>query len=412
MTRMTAREDRKGMGTGAGAGARAGARRPRPVLAVCGWSGAGKTTLIEAVLPELAARGLTVAVWKHDAHGPEVDHPGKDSDRLFRAGAATVRVDGPRERFTRAQTRDENALAVVRDLLAGHDLVLVEGNKTSPFPKVWLEGADAAGGLAKGAGPDAARPAGLPDGLEEVLAVLPRRPSPAERCRSFLALVERELAEAWRARPRAGGILIGGRSRRMGSPKHLLEFAGQTLLAATAAALAPHVGTLVVLGAGGLPGEEPAGQGGAGEEGAGGAAALATLPRLPDPPGYRGPIAGLLAALRWDRQAAWVVAACDHPGLTSEAVAWLLGERAPGRLAVFPVDAEGRAQPFPAVYEPRSLAELERLTAGGRLSPSALAGLPGVHHPPIPAEFRPAWRGANTPMEFRRALGREVDPSD
>ncbi len=73
-----------------------------PVLAVCGWSGSGKTTLLESLIPLLRERGLQVAVVKNDAHGVEVDRPGKDSDRLFRAGASVV-LRSPRESFARWQ---------------------------------------------------------------------------------------------------------------------------------------------------------------------------------------------------------------------------------------------------------------------------------------------------------------------
>jgi hypothetical protein len=71
-----------------------------PVLAVCGFSGSGKTTLLEAAIPHLIARGLAVAAIKHDSHGFVVDKEGKDSDRLFRAGA-TVALRGPGEQFLR-----------------------------------------------------------------------------------------------------------------------------------------------------------------------------------------------------------------------------------------------------------------------------------------------------------------------
>jgi len=58
-----------------------------PVVGVCGYSGAGKTTLIESLIPVLRQEGLSVAVVKHDAHGLSVDSRGKDSDRFYRAGA-------------------------------------------------------------------------------------------------------------------------------------------------------------------------------------------------------------------------------------------------------------------------------------------------------------------------------------
>ena len=58
-----------------------------PVLGICGCSGSGKTTLIEALIPRLHSIGLQVTVVKHGAHNVNIDVPGKDSDRFFRAGA-------------------------------------------------------------------------------------------------------------------------------------------------------------------------------------------------------------------------------------------------------------------------------------------------------------------------------------
>ena len=113
-----------------------------PVLAVCGFSGAGKTTLLESAIPRLIERGLTVAVVKHDAHGFEVDRPGKDSDRLFRAGA-TITLSGQQEQFER---RGAAASAVAW----GHAVAV--GMRSRPaasgraqghtFTKVWLAKAE------------------------------------------------------------------------------------------------------------------------------------------------------------------------------------------------------------------------------------------------------------------------------
>ncbi|WP_290797492.1 molybdopterin-guanine dinucleotide biosynthesis protein MobB, partial [Halomonas sp.] len=50
-----------------------------PLLGIAAWSGTGKTTLLEALLPRLAERGLRVAVIKHAHHTFDVDQPGKDS---------------------------------------------------------------------------------------------------------------------------------------------------------------------------------------------------------------------------------------------------------------------------------------------------------------------------------------------
>ncbi len=116
-----------------------------PVLGVCGWSGAGKTTLIEALIPRLKARGLEVGVIKHDAHGLTLDHRGKDTERLWRAGADVVCASDAREKFVRQRLRESPSLvALIEEMPKSLDVVLVEGHKDSDVPKVWV-GADGDG---------------------------------------------------------------------------------------------------------------------------------------------------------------------------------------------------------------------------------------------------------------------------
>lgn len=110
-----------------------------PVLAVCGWSGSGKTTLIEGVLPYLLSLNLKVAVVKHDVHGIDVDRPGKDSDRFFRAGADVfLQGDESFFRLHHDPGLDINSLLDLLQRSWNYDLILVEGHKLTPLPKVWL----------------------------------------------------------------------------------------------------------------------------------------------------------------------------------------------------------------------------------------------------------------------------------
>lgn len=333
---------------------------PAAVLAVCGWSGSGKTTLLEAVLPRLAAAGLRVAALKHDGHGVAVDRAGKDSDRLFRAGA-DVLLRAPDEAFARWH---DLSLAAALDLLAAeHDLVLVEGHKDTPLPKVWL-----------GTAGDAAPPPGLAD----LRAVLPWDGARIDALERFATALVRDHHEA---RPRLAGVLLGGAGARMGRTKHLLEHGGATFVERVAAAAAPHAAEVVLLGRGEVP------------------PALAASRRLPDPPGLDGPIAGLLAALRWAPATTWVVLACDLPLLDAEAVGWLLSCRRPGARAVLPLDAAGRPEPLFAAWEPQARPLLERIAAAGG-GPIAAAGEPGVATPPTPAAIARRLRNVNTPDEL------------
>jgi molybdopterin-guanine dinucleotide biosynthesis protein B len=107
------------------------------VLGVAGWSGAGKTTLIEAVLPRLTAAGLAVSTIKHAHHGAELDRPGKDSWRHREAGAREVLVATPgRWALIHEEPGAEPDLPALLGRLAPVDLVLVEGFRRYPFPKL------------------------------------------------------------------------------------------------------------------------------------------------------------------------------------------------------------------------------------------------------------------------------------
>src|SRR3990172_6969140 len=66
-----------------------------PVVSFVGRSNSGKTTIIVKVIAELKRRGYRVGVIKHDAHGFEIDHEGKDSWRHKKAGASTVALSSP-----------------------------------------------------------------------------------------------------------------------------------------------------------------------------------------------------------------------------------------------------------------------------------------------------------------------------
>lgn len=113
-----------------------------PLLGIAAWSGTGKTTLLEALLPRLKAAGLRVAVIKHAHHRFDIDQPGKDSYRLREAGAMPI-VIASRARFAvMMETPDQPDvdLAMLIDQVrpSKPDLVLVEGFKAWPLPKLEL----------------------------------------------------------------------------------------------------------------------------------------------------------------------------------------------------------------------------------------------------------------------------------
>lgn len=108
------------------------------VFGIAGWSGSGKTTLIERLLPALAARGLRVSVVKHAHHRFDIDQPGKDSYRFREAGSHEVLISSPTRWALMREHRGaaEPALDALLSHLSDCDLVLVEGFKREPMPKL------------------------------------------------------------------------------------------------------------------------------------------------------------------------------------------------------------------------------------------------------------------------------------
>lgn len=113
-----------------------------PLLGIAAWSGTGKTTLLEQLLPLLQARGLKVAVIKHAHHDFEIDTPGKDSHRLREAGAVPMLIASSARIAMMIETpdREEADLSELVAMVQPHqpDLILVEGFKSWPLPKLEL----------------------------------------------------------------------------------------------------------------------------------------------------------------------------------------------------------------------------------------------------------------------------------
>ncbi len=339
-----------------------------PAFGICGWSGSGKTSLIESVVPHLCKKGLTVAVLKHTDHEIQVDHPGKDSDRLFRSGA-DVFLKGSREGLMRSREGDHlNLAATLSSLPLKYDLVLVEGHKTVPLPKVWLV-------------ESAQNPA--PTEIEGIVATLPPG---SGRLESFLSILDDWLAQQWLQTPVLGCVLIGGQSSRMGHPKHMIQKKGRTWIEQTVEVLDQLTSRVIVAGTGTLP------------------ESVRDRDRLVDVPNVRGPMAGILAALRWYPNASWLVTACDLPLLSLPALEWLLSTRAPGVWATLPrlKGPEGGIEPLLAHYDFRARRPLEDLASEGEFSISRLATHPKIIMPSPPSSLVTAWQDVNTPAQLEQ----------
>lgn len=347
-------------------------------LAFCGYSGSGKTTLATAVVERLAARH-TVGYYKHGCHRFDIDREGKDSDMAAKAGASCVMVSDPEKKALISHAPPE-PMALERTAFAGCDILVVEGLKELPIPKIVLVDSDrkilrlieegTVSGVVALAVPDDPSAYTLPG-------------VPVFHRDDTAAVAEFALRHLQgRAAPLSGLLLAGGRSSRMGADKALLDYHGKSQIEHARELLAPFCPE-IHLSCRSEQAEEYAQYG---------------MPVVTDTYLDMGPMGGLLSAQRAMPETAFLVLACDLPFLDGGSVGRLALERNPLRMATAWRNPDsGRFEPLIACYEPKSRELLLRLHAEGRNSLSAfLSSVPLEELTPPEATLM---RNINTPGE-------------
>ena len=114
-----------------------------PMLGFCAYSGTGKTTLLTKLIPVLKNKGLKIGLVKHAHHLFDIDHPGKDSYELRKAGACEMMVASAKRWALVHESPDRPDNHALEDLLPHLslkelDLILVEGFKHEPLAKIEL----------------------------------------------------------------------------------------------------------------------------------------------------------------------------------------------------------------------------------------------------------------------------------
>ncbi len=107
-----------------------------PIVSIVAYSGTGKTTFMEKLIPEIKKRGYRLAVVKHDAHKFEIDKEGKDSYRITKAGADVTGLIS-KDKAVIMENRPRDAKLLIESI-TDVDLILTEGFKTGEWPKVML----------------------------------------------------------------------------------------------------------------------------------------------------------------------------------------------------------------------------------------------------------------------------------
>ena len=123
-------------------------RRQVPIVSFVGHSGSGKTTFIEKLIPLLVRTGVKTAIIKHDVHGFEMDKPGKDTWRHKKAGAAATIISSA-EKIGLVMDADRDHQPHELAFMVGFaDVIITEGFKHGPYPKIEVFRPDATGDAA------------------------------------------------------------------------------------------------------------------------------------------------------------------------------------------------------------------------------------------------------------------------
>lgn len=309
-------------------------------IALSGFSGSGKTTLAEKLIPRLRQSGRSVGFLKHDAHRFSLDKPGKDTYRAREAGAAAVFIQDSRHAgiiLDHGPTGPNQA--AVELAWNALDLLLVEGNKRSPLPKLLLLDPRHEMDEALAVEPfPAVRAILYPAGEHARARSLSRYTPDADLiCRDDTKVIVELLEREWRSRvpPLKGAVLAGGNGTTTSE--------GKSRVRRMADLLSGFCEDLVV--------SVPAGQ------------------RLPDDcvglskaedrfVGF-GSAGGILTVMSNDPSSAWLVVGCDPHVLEETDVRRLVSERNPLRLSTA-VGGEEKLLPEPlaAIYEPKARVRL------------------------------------------------------
>jgi len=341
------------------------------VIGIAGYSGSGKTTLIRKLLPEMKKEGLYVGVLKHIHHKFNIDIKGKDTDHFYRAGADFVSAHDDHQGFARYRNSDMSLDDRIRIFPAALDLILVEGHKEMNIPGIWLEIQSPKGKIWKS---------------ELGRKTIVFRDDPGYHFK-VLNHILKELERFHSQRPVKAGLLIGGKSARMGSPKSLLKIKGRTLASRSFDTLSDISEKTVLLGSGHIPGS------------------LNDAARLSDVLEVNGPLAGMLSAFRWAPDSAWIISSVDMPLMSKEAWEWLLSQRKPGVWAILPMIKGSRGvETTGALYEPMIFEHLESFAGRGNSRLQDIAKHPKVVSPMIPKPLAHAWRNVNTTADWEKTV--------
>ena len=275
---------------------------------------------------------------------------------MWRLGIRVADIDFPND-------KDGNRLLL--EATRGNDLVLVHGYDNPVYPELWI---------------GERSPSCRIDDLGKPAFIIKEKKDLDYIC----DLIYQWLIRCLERTPLCGCVLIGGKSTRMGQPKHLLKAAdGRSWVEHSVDILSQTVSRVVLSGKGDLP------------------ESLSSIQRVPDYPDLSGPLAGIAAVVNSHPPVSWVVLACDMPDITVESIRWVMSQRSPGLWVVIPENPlTGRGEPLCGWYDYRSATLIDKMMSEGKTRVNDLSDNEQVNEPVIPVDLAPAWKNVNRPEEL------------
>ncbi|MCH8157467.1 MAG: molybdopterin-guanine dinucleotide biosynthesis protein B [Nitrospinae bacterium] len=365
-----------------------------PFLCFAGFSGVGKTTLVERLVARFCDEGIRVGYYKHDSHRFEMDKEGKDTARVRDAGAGIVVINDPAH-FGVLADNDFKQRSVIH-ALEQCDCILIEGYKQSPFNKVVFLNAEGKLPIA----PDS----------PGIRAIVHQGKGELERfIEQGIPLFHRDEIEKIFdfvnahfkscASPLYGAVFVGGLSTRMGKPKFALTYDGVSGTERSADILNQFCEKVFLSSRADLD--------------MGSLANIKNAERIDDEHIRLGPVGGLATLMGRFPDKAWMITACDMPFIQEKDFEIILEQRDPLRYGTCYVHKERLGyEPMCAIYEPKFIIPLYEAMSRRELSLSRIICDLPFKEVKIPEEDRMHFTNINSPEDYamaRKKRGQEIE---
>ena len=353
-----------------------------PFLCFAGFSGVGKTTLLEKLIKQFNDEEIRVGYYKHDSHRFEIDRDGKDTARATQAGAGIVTINDPRH-FAIVADNAFKKRSVIH-ALEQCDCILIEGYKKSPFDKIVF--LDHEGKMP------------IPNETPGIKAMVHQGvkskdlPDVPDFHRDEIEQIYKFVRDHFVSRKSElfGAVFVGGQSKRMGQPKFSLSYNGISETERLVRVLKKSCSRVFLSSRSNLD------MGPLGE--------MEGVERINDEHIGLGPVGGLATLMGRFPQNAWMVTACDMPFISEKNIQTIVQARDPLRYGTCYIQKGGLGvEPMCAIYEPKFVLPLYEAMSRRELSPTRIISELPFKQVKISDSYRHHFMNVNTPEEYEIA---------